>query len=68
MNKEYIAPTVEPMGNENAKPMSTAVAWETFFAGYNYMVVGLATVAFAAVAWTLPIGDPGTGDSPSAGN
>lgn len=32
------------------------------------MVVGLATVALAAVAWVVPIGDPGAGDSPSVGN
>lgn len=68
MSKEYIAPTVEPMGGEDVAPMSTAAAWETFFAAYNYMAVGLATVALAAVAWVVPIGDPGAGDSPSVGN
>lgn len=31
MSKEYIAPTVEPMGGEDVAPMSTAAAWETFF-------------------------------------
>lgn len=33
MSKEYIAPTVEPMGGEDVAPMSTAAAWETFFCG-----------------------------------